>query len=390
MAIYFKPKTVQLIILLCIASSFTLAQEEGQLSDKKATRKAKALYSNLKKSSAVGIMFGHHEDTAYGINWKGEKGRSDVKEVCGQYPAVHGWDIGKIGKQKNINGVPFDHMKGWIKAAYRRGGVSTISWHMDNIVTGGDSWDTTAIVKDLLPGGKAHALYIEHLAKAADFLKQCRSGLFTRIPIIFRPFHEHNGDWFWWGKGFCTEEEFVQLFQFTVDYLRKQQKLHNLLIAFSPDRSRMSLDNAEEEYLYGYPGDAYVDIIGLDNYKDVGRSKDQSIAVQKNNFLASLTLITNIAEKKNKIAALTETGLERIVEKDWFSSRIFGSINAHPEPIQIAYFMVWRNANKTHHYAPYPGHSSEKDFLKFYEHDKSLFETDIHNIYSNRRFEIQP
>ena len=60
-------------------------------------------------------------------------------------------------------------------------------------------------------------------------------------------------------KGTVSEEEYIRLFRFTVDYLKNEKNIHHLLYAFSPDRSRLVLDsNAVENYLYGYPGDAYV------------------------------------------------------------------------------------------------------------------------------------
>ncbi|MGK7391018.1 MAG: glycoside hydrolase family 26 protein [Candidatus Cyclobacteriaceae bacterium M2_1C_046] len=379
-----------LIIYFQLQLNFVQAQEnQSVVTDQRATRKTNNLYTNLIIASKTGIMFGHQDSNAYGVKWRAEDGRSDIKDVCGDYPAVHGWDIGEIGKEKSINGIPFTDMHRLIKETYKRGGINSISWHLDNPVTGGNSWDKTPAVKDILPGGEAHDVYLEQLDYAAEFLKKCRIGLFNRIPIIFRPFHEHNGDWFWWGKGLCTEEEYIALFRFTVDYLRKEKNLHNLIIAFSPDRSRLNLNDGENEYFYGYPGDNYVDIIGLDNYMDVGNST-QSVEEQKKNFVTSLELITKIADQKNKVAALTESGLESIPEEDWFSKRILSSINSHPQPIKIAYFLVWRNHNEKHHYAPYPGHSSEKDFLQFYYDERTFFEKNLLKVYSKKKFSILP
>jgi mannan endo-1,4-beta-mannosidase len=63
------------------------------------------------------------------------------------------------------------------------------------------------------------------------------------------------------------------LWQFTVHYLRDTKKLHNLIYVFSPDRSRWNLDDAPVDYLYAYPGDDYVDVLGIDNYRDVGSTE---------------------------------------------------------------------------------------------------------------------
>ncbi len=62
-----------------------------------------------------------------------------MKAAAGDYPGIYGWDIGKIehGALNNIDGVPFDKMRGYIKHAYERGAVITISWHFDNQLTGG-------------------------------------------------------------------------------------------------------------------------------------------------------------------------------------------------------------------------------------------------------------
>jgi hypothetical protein len=51
---------------------------------------------NLLEIPKTGIIFGHQDDLAYGVNWKAESGRSDVKEVCGDYPGVYGWDISRL------------------------------------------------------------------------------------------------------------------------------------------------------------------------------------------------------------------------------------------------------------------------------------------------------
>ena len=71
------------------------------LSDKKATAETKILYHNLKKLTQKGILFGHQDDLAYGVNWRYEGGRSDVKEVTGDYPAVYGWDLSGLERKSD-------------------------------------------------------------------------------------------------------------------------------------------------------------------------------------------------------------------------------------------------------------------------------------------------
>lgn len=358
--------------------------------DHKATRKTRALYGFLARSSERGFMFGHQDTDAYGVNWKAEDNRSDVKDVCGDYPAVHGWDMGKLGRQGNIDNVEFRRMLRWIKQAYKRGGINTISWHADNPTSRGNAWDTTAAVHNILPGGKDHAYYLEQLDLLAGFLRRCKAG-WTSIPIIFRPYHEHNGNWFWWGKGNCTEEEYIALWRFTQKYLTEEKGLHNLLFAFSPDRSRLDMDslrNADSlrsSYLYGYPGDDYVDVLGYDDYMDVGVAwNTKPREEQQQDLVAGLRMLTSLAMEKGKVAALTETGLESITIADWFTTVVLRAMKADPD-IRISYMLVWRNANTKHHYAPYKGHTTEQDFLLFYHDPITLFESDLSGTYRHSK-----
>ncbi len=166
-----------LILPLLFIVFFTSLSSFGQglTIDKKATKKTKALYANLQNISKTGVLFGHQDDLAYGIGWKDEVGRSDVKAVSGSYPALYGWDVSKLGTELNIDGVNFENMKHWIKEVYKRGGVNTISWHMDNPATGGDSWDKTTAIFTILPGGEKHDFYKQRLDLFADFLNDLKT-----------------------------------------------------------------------------------------------------------------------------------------------------------------------------------------------------------------------
>src|SRR5690606_26438241 len=98
-----------------------------------------------------------------------------------------------------------------------------------------------------------------------------------------------------------------------------------------------------KSYLYAYPGDDYVDIIGLDNYWDVGlKYNKQSKENRRRDFISGLKGLTAIASEKRKVAAVTETGLEAVTNPQWFTTVVLEPIRSDPA-IQIAYLMVWRN-----------------------------------------------
>lgn len=388
---------VILLISLYVTGCNTVSSpsQSGGLVTPEATAETRALYRNMKELSASNLMFGHQNTSAYGVKWIGEKDRSDVKDVVGSYPAIMGWDIGHLerGDDQNLDGISFAFISSEIKRTFKRGGISTLSWHMRDLVTGGTSWDKNPTVAKLIPGGEHHDKLIAALDAFADFNETLKvpgdNGEDIYVPIIFRPWHEHNGDWFWWGKGenLATEEDYIALWRFTVDYLRDVKGLRNLIYAFSPDRSRMDLNQLPDSYLYAYPGDNYVDLLGLDNYWDLGHpANNASLEERSQAFVRSLEAITDIAASKHKLAALTEGGQETVHQPAFWTNMILANITANEKTRRISYLLVWRNANKArenidHFYAPYKGHASEADFKAFYDSPVTLFESDLPDLY---------
>ena len=57
-----------------------------------------------------------------------EKGRSDVRETVGSYPAVHGWTVDFLENEYNNDSVNYDQMKTWMREVYSRGGINSLSW----------------------------------------------------------------------------------------------------------------------------------------------------------------------------------------------------------------------------------------------------------------------
>jgi mannan endo-1,4-beta-mannosidase len=94
-----------------------------------------------------------------------------------------------------------------------------------------------------------------------------------------------------------------------------------------------------------------------------------------------LRLLVELADEKNKVAAMTETGLEKIPEDRWWTDRLLQYIKADPLASRIAWVLVWRNGRPDHHYAPYPGHSSVPNFLEFCSDPLILMQDALPNIY---------
>ncbi|QGY44278.1 hypothetical protein GM418_11610 [Maribellus comscasis] len=338
--------------------------------DKKATKETIKLYQNLLKLQHERMMFGHQDDLAYGIGWIYEKDRSDVKDVCGDYPAVYGWELGhlELGDPYSLDSVHFDKIQEWIKTVYKRGGVNTISWHLRNPLTGGTSWDTSSkqVVKSILPGGEKHELFKAYLDKLADFLLGLKTDEGTLIPVLFRPFHEHTGSWFWWGKNLCSVEEYTSLWRFTVNYLQNKKNIHHVLYTYSTDRF-----STTEEYLERYPGDDIVDILAFDLYD---RGSDFPKTLQN-----CAEVVTSQAKTKGKIAAVSETGGPIAKNTEWWTKTILQTLR----PFDLAYVLVWRNPwQPADHgaFSAYKGSPDSNDFIKFYNDPKTLFQKEITDI----------
>jgi mannan endo-1,4-beta-mannosidase len=377
------------LILAACNSSKSSAPDGSRFTDPQATAETRALYRNLLALQGKYVLFGHQDSLAYGVQWQREADRSDVKDVTGSFPAVYGWDIGWLekGGPENLDGVSFDLMRESIKRSFERGGITTISWHMINPMNGGSHSDSSeTAVEYIIPGGAKHELFKSYLDKFVAFNESLMvNGV--QVPIIFRPWHEHNGEWFWWGKGPASEKNYIKLWRFTVEYLRDEKQQHNLIFAFSPDRSRMNIDTMERDYFYAYPGDDYVDVIGFDNYWDLGHPANETPAAEQlENFGKSLAVIGKIAKAKGKVGALTEGGSEAIENPQFWTEVVLRGINSSEYAQHVTWLMVWRNTtnggyNKQHFYAPYPGHDSAVDFVKFKQDERILFEDELPALY---------
>lgn len=379
---FYIPHILWVSLLLWVVSCYGQLPEKKHhsLSDKNATPETVNLYQNLILLQEKGFLFGHQDDLAYGVKWRYEEGRSDIKDVTGDYPALYGWDLGGIEHQKsnNIDGVPFKKMKNWIKEIYDRGGVSTISWHMDNPLTMKNSWDTTpGSLRSILPNGEKHQLYLSWLDQAAQFLGNLKGSDGKKIPILYRPFHELTGNWFWWCKNNASAQEFKEIWRFTIHYLRETKKLNNLIIVYNTADFK-----SKEEFLEYYPGDDVVDVLSFDKYQYTNPVTDSSFITEVQN---QLKIMNDVAVEHQKPMAIAETGYEQIPYENWWTKTLTEAIGNY----KISFVLLWRNhgwqeqEKKMHYYAPYKGQLSEKDFIEFYNSPKTFFQKDItqENIY---------
>jgi mannan endo-1,4-beta-mannosidase len=352
------------------AESFT---QQLEMVDPDATYQTKSLLYNMKKLSKTGVMFGHDDNLVYGIGWKyaDKPGNSDIKAVCGDYPAVFNWDLGhiEVDSTSNLDSVDFSLYRQQMKRAYQMGGINSISWHLRNPLTGGSTWDLSndTVVRSILPGAELYPLFSLWLTKLGNYIKTIVDDNGTPIPLIFRPYHEHNGNWFWYAGDHATAQEYITLWKMTVSHLRDTMGIRNLIYAYSPDKFY-----SRHEYLGKYPGDEWVDILGCDVYDQPEYDLDYMTILPN-----ALAMLKEIADEKGKLYALTETGRKNVADSTWWTERMFKNVRSSG----ASFVMTWRN-HPSEFWAVYPGHKSEANFIEFYNDTLSIFLSDLPDMYS--------
>lgn len=362
--------------VMALAASASCSHEPAK-TDNGKTLEARLLQTQLRDVAKHGFMIGHHDDPVYGIGWEGDPGRSDVKSVCGDYPAVMSFDLGRIelGNDMNLDNVAFDRIREETVAQYERGGIVSFSWHMDNPVTGKDAWDASdsTAVRSVLPGGVNHDKFLKWLDNAAVFLNSIQTADGVKVPVLFRPWHEHTGSWFWWGQNLCSADEYKNLWRMTYGRMQENGANH-LLYAYSPGTEPQD----SVAYLERYPGDDIIDLLGLDIYQ---LDRDAYVKTLDN----TLSMIQTVSEAHGKPMAVTETGYEALPDPVWWTQTLLPVMEKYP----VSYVLFWRNAREreNHFYVPYPGQVSAADFVRFYEHPKTIFLNDLNKINFNNTYD---
>ena len=380
------PAPVVVVPPVVVTDVLTTTNVKTYMVDPNATPETVALFYNLKKLAKTKFAIGQ-QDAFNSFYNNGSSAQSDIKKTTGYDPALLGSDFMFI-TDKNYNG----QANNWfyqqeviitddVKEAYAKGMINIFCWHLrepnkEDSFYASDMTDVvkTTAFKSILPGGVNNAWYKTKLDKVASVVSNLKGSNGELIPIIFRPFHEFDGSWFWWGANYCSPEEYKAAYQFTVDYLKNTKAVHNILYAFSPDNSYSTSTN----YLSRYPGDGYVDVLGMDNYGDFN-NQGQTGSDQAN---AKLKMISDLATAKVKIAALTETGYQVTATNPaingWFSTYLYNALTANN--IEISFVMFWNNTTSGY-WVPTPTDSNAADFKTFATKTKSALVNTLPNMY---------
>ena len=229
-----------------------------------ASPEARRLLEFLYSISGKRTLSGQHNYPGF------HSGYSDrAQEITGRRPALWGQDFGFTaqGKDGILHRAP--NLQEALRQ-HREGSIITLMWHavrpMDDEPNG---WKksvqnhlTDAEWKELItPGTALHQRWLKQLEVVAGYLTQLRD---ARVPVLWRPYHEGNGDWFWWG--FRPGHQGTQaLYRLMFEVLTEGYGLNNLLWVWNANKVNDEVQNTGPYRDY-YPGHPCVDILATDIY----------------------------------------------------------------------------------------------------------------------------
>ncbi len=305
------------------------------LTNENATPEAKALFAYINSVYGSQVISGQQEST-----WVGgpDYEMKYIYQQTGKYPAMRGLDF---------MGDDFSGCVSRAKAWAKKGGIVTICWHCGSSFNGSFNesqadeltdaqWD--AILTD---GTAENRAFLQAMDKAGAALQELQA---ANIPVLWRPFHEFDGAWFWWGKG--GSERFKQLWQLMYKHFTYDLGLNNLIWVLGYSHNGTDYGNSPSAW---YPGSRYCDIAGADSYEVAQNGGEKRL-------YSPVLKVTGGA----KPLVLHETGLIPTV--------------AQFEEVPWGYFMTWHTTWLTQD-------NSAEHLREVYQSDKIITLDELPDLY---------
>lgn len=301
-----------------------------------ASPEVKAVLKYLAEISGKGIIIGQHTKA------KKQEELSYILEVTDKEPALCGFEL--LAYSPNINYCNSDNEclqeveenKNTLEEAWKwaeKKGLITFTWHWFSPIGGHDKAFYAANTdfdasKAVIEGTKEYEALLSDMDYMAGILKTFRE---KNIPILWRPFHEADGTWFWWG--YRGPEVAKKLYRLMYDRYTNYHHLDNLIWVWNSPKKE------------GYVGDDVCDVISRDMYPPAHEHTDQKKAYDE------LVTIT----QEEKITAIAE----------------IGTIPSVPElaktKVPWAWFMTWCTEHVTSE-----KYTDKEELKRAYQHDYAI------------------
>ena len=332
---------ILLLFLTLIVISCGQKKADDSLAETGRTKRTEALLHSLDSVSRKGFLVGHQDATLYGIGWEGDSARSDIKSICGETPAVAGFEIGGLekGEERNIYATSFDDIRRAILSQYDCGGVCQLSWRLQSIPSS------------------------DEIDRVCDFLNSLEEPYGVRVPVILRPCHENLGIDFW-----KNLRERIQ-----------EREVTNILFAYTFSNIQSFVSKAEENRAQHNTLIAMVDILGIEMFDKALTPDTDTLSMFQRQLSEALKTLTKLSEEYSKPAALYATGQQSLPDANWFTKILLPVLDSY----RLSFVVFGRNDNKTsgHFFVPFPGHPAVSDFTAFVNSPKTLFLRDVNGLY---------
>jgi mannan endo-1,4-beta-mannosidase len=298
-----------IILLAAERANANLPLPKADPVNPRATAEARALLQRLCAISGRYILSGQQnfpEDLA--------QCSDRVNELTGRYPAIFGQDFAHAG---------FDGRRARMVAEtirqHREGAIVALTWHAPSPAKPQSASYQESVQSKLTdeqwsalltPGAGLYNRWSAQVDEIAAYLQQLNA---SGVPVLFRPYHEMNGRWFWWG-GRPGPRGSMALYQQLYERYVQVHRLNNLVWVWNVNAPSLYAGPIERYY----PGSAWVDVVTMDNYRRFRRRY----------YDAMLTLA------ESKPIALAEVGA-------------LPSINVLAKQPRWAWFMIWRGFEVT-------------------------------------------
>ena len=363
--------------------------------DLKGTTGKKDIYTKDQLMKVLSDVYADPDKVIVGEEIEGGKNADIIDKYInnfmthtGQKPGIIGVDLGCYGVDLvTTNETRWSSYICDIVDYCAEGGIVTISSHFANpsgnygdsakvrgsLVTNYTLENLEKAFTDIITEGTAlNTAFKAELDANAKFLAGLRD---SGVPVIWRPLHEANGDWFWYctvQSGKVLDSSFViNIWKYIHDYFTNEYKLDNLIWCYAPNISENSIDikKSPMNVMYLYPGDEYCDIVGVDWYSSGALEITVSESYPK------------LISESGKIGAVTEFGPNNNILAETFDKQpelyscmdLYGDLyEVSKNEISMAYILLWSGK----HSAQVLGNG-----IEFMNTDMTLGQTDVKALF---------
>lgn len=340
-------------IMMCMLLAFASCGDKkkksyDELAMSGLTKRTENLKANIKSYADKGTLVGQMYGTLEGIGWQCDSDRSDIQSICGDRPAVVGYELAGIenGKDSNVDGLSFKSIREDVLKNFRRGALLIMNWTLPDYQ------------------GKDEILE-EYAKKLAKYLDTLQDDYGIKAPIVLNIMPIDNRSWY------CklSNDDYIDLYKKVQDLLG-DEKVSNVIYGYSEAYI------AGNNFLSRYP-DHDIDVINITYLQDKAHIQ---VPLYAKSIKEMIDKALPFAQEHNAAFGIT-TGIESVPD-----SSVFSTLLNELKPRRISYLLFEANHGEFkdgHYHTPYPGDGNDKihGFMQLFNDEKTIFMSKLNGLY---------